>query len=432
MDRQVSGEAVAHRAAVDSTVSSLHGTYASDLFPAPPNPSCEIVVVIPARNEQETIARTLESLASQTTHSGSRLSPAQYEVLVLINNTTDLSRPEAERIQRRHPAFHLQIAEINLPEESAHVGQARRMLMDVACERLLSLGRPLGIIATTDADTVVDSEWIAGTINAIRNGADAVGGRILVQPDELATMDLDTRGYHLRDVGYRYLLCQLESTLDPHPGDPWPRHFQHFGASIALTAAAYRAIGGLPVRPSLEDVALYHRLVRIDATVRHCPNVRVFTSARPQGRTSWGFATQLQQWAGMNRHGEPFLVRSADDMIDEYRAKRALRRAYARFSANGTSLNGTLESLAEHLVIRPGTLSDVFYSSRSFGELWQTIHNEQAELGERATRFPRIEIERAIRDLRQLGLRHKFSVSLTQPLEHVESVEVLPSVSEMC
>lgn len=29
--------------------------------------------------------------------------------------------------------------------------------------------------------------------------------------------------------------------------DPWPRHHWHFGASLALTARAYRCVGGLPM-----------------------------------------------------------------------------------------------------------------------------------------------------------------------------------------
>ena len=62
------------------------------------------------------------------------------------------------------------------------------------------------------------------------------------------------------DVGYRLLRSQLESLLDPDPADPWPRHYQMFGASLALTAEIYERVGGLPVLPSLEDVALYRTL----------------------------------------------------------------------------------------------------------------------------------------------------------------------------
>ena len=43
---------------------------------------------------------------------------------------------------------------------------------------------------------------------------------------------------------------------DPRPHDPWPNHRVASGASLAVTIAAYQAIGGLPPRPVGEDQAL--------------------------------------------------------------------------------------------------------------------------------------------------------------------------------
>ncbi len=71
-----------------------------------------------------------------------------------------------------------------MPDGLAHVGHARRLLKDDACHRLLRLGRPRGVIASTDGDSRVAPTWLAATLAEIAHGADAVGGRIVISDDE--------------------------------------------------------------------------------------------------------------------------------------------------------------------------------------------------------------------------------------------------------
>jgi hypothetical protein len=404
----------------------------TSLFPDPPLPSCEAIVVIPVRDEQETITRTLQSLIDQVQRDGTPLRHDRYEVLLLINNTTDKSAATARRIASEHPTFHLHIAEIDLPGPVAHVGQARRLLMDAAADRLMHLNRPRGVIATTDADTILTPTWVSATIEEVELGSDAVGGRILIAPDDLRTMDRDARACHLRDVGYRSLIALAEVVIDPPPGDPWPRHFQHFGASIALTAETYRRAGGLPVRPALEDVALYDRLVSIDATIRHSPDVRVFTSARFEGRTCFGFAVQLQQWAQMHRRGEPFLVRSAGDIFNEFETRHQLRAHWTSIIDHSTPDDPTqVRLLAKELNIDHLILDDILTEGASFGQVWQEVQNMQRTSGRRSERYPEVEINRAISDLRHLTARWLPMLTRSTPLEYVHPVEILPAIREV-
>jgi hypothetical protein len=67
----------------------------------------------------------------------------------------------------------LDVAELHLPR------YVRKLLMDEAYRRLMSVGRRRGIIASTDGDTKVANTWVAATIHEIDSGVDAVGGRIL-------------------------------------------------------------------------------------------------------------------------------------------------------------------------------------------------------------------------------------------------------------
>ena len=197
--------------------------------------------------------------------------------------------PQWCAVRPRHlPLLALHVAELWLPTAQAHVGRARGLLMDAACARLEAVDQPAGIIASTDADTRVAPTWLAGIQAEIALGADAVGGRILTEATRPELLPL--RRNQARDAAYRQLCARLEDLLDPTPADPWPRHHQHFGASLALTARAYCQVGGLPEVRFLEDEALCQALRRHDLTVRHSPRVQVLTSARQQGRVEVGLS----------------------------------------------------------------------------------------------------------------------------------------------
>ncbi len=301
------------------------------LVETPPLSSCELIVTIPVRDEEDRLLETLTALAQQIGHGNRPLDPSHYEIILLINNSIDASAAIARSFAHAHPSLALHVVEIDLPSEDAHVGRARRILMDTACERLESLGRDRGVIAMTDADTVVAADWIAAMLGEFDAGADVVAGRILVDPAGFADHDQHARQFHLRDVTYRYLVAEVEARLAPDPFDPLPRHFQHFGPSMAVTAAMYRRVGGIPPLPSLEDVAFYDALRDVGARIRHAPSVRVTTSARPDGRTGFGFAVQLRLWSEMGARDEPLLVESLPAIIDRvagpHRSWMAVERA---------------------------------------------------------------------------------------------------------
>ena len=97
-----------------------------------------------------------------------------------------------------------------------------------------------GILLTTDADGRVRPGWLAANLAAIAAGADAVAGRAEI---ELLGARLIPQHLHEIDAweyNYATLLDEIRSLLDPDPADPWPRHEEHCGASIAVTATAYR------------------------------------------------------------------------------------------------------------------------------------------------------------------------------------------------
>lgn len=391
---------------------------------APPL-GCDVCVVVPVRDEEDQISATLDALANQTHIDGSPLDPARYEVILLANNCRDNTATIARQFARHRPEFNLNVVERELPADRAHVGVARRMLMDEACRRFLTSKQPRGIIATTDGDTRVGPTWVAATRAEILRGADAVGGRIMIDPDTLGRTNSRTLRYHLRDVGYRSLVAELESRLDPVIHDPWPRHFQHFGASMAVTAAAYRAAGGLPVRPCLEDVAFHDALVTIDARIRHSPDVRVTTSARTSGRTGFGFAVQLQRWEGMDRTHEPFMVESAAAVEARIRALRSLRHIWHTHRAGLTTTSPVaVTGLADQLALDATWLAHAIARASTFGILTQRVHRAQERHDTWRARWPLVDIQSAIPELRcRLDLLRREMPRLAM-LEEIDAIRI--------
>lgn len=397
------------------------------LVATPPHPACRVCVVVPVRDEAATLPAALAALAEQTDLAGRPLPRVGYEVIVLANNCRDDSAAVARAVADRSPGLRLHVVERTLPPMQAHVGWARRLAMEEACRRLGGLGRPRGVIASTDGDTRVAPTWLAATLREVAAGADAVGGRILVPRGVADPLDPATRAYHLRDVGYRLLAAELEAALDPDPADPWPRHHQHFGGSLAVTVAAYRRAGGLPNVPALEDVAFYDALRRIDARVRHSAAVRVVTSARRTGRVAIGLASQLGEWAGMAESGLPYLVESLPALEARLDARRRLRDLWRGQGVGTRPHPSDLAALAADLGLDADRLRDELALPRSFGRLdeWVTVHRERD--GAWARRWPLEPIESAIADLRRrlVAVRRCRGASL-RALQDVESVALLP------
>jgi hypothetical protein len=363
----------------------------------PPSARLKLSVVIPIRNEAASLAKTLASLACQVGVSGAALDPVSYEVLLLANNCTDETAEVARCFARRAPNLALHVAEISLPPEIAHVGTARRLLMDEACRRLISRGQYRGVIASTDGDTRVAPDWVAQMLAEIEAGADAVGGRIRVE--RRRGEDREARLYSLRDTTYQRGLARLEHLLDPDPADPWPRHHQFFGGSLSVTALAYQYVGGLPPLPCLEDVALGDALRRVDARIRHSPAVRVSTSSRQEGRTALGLSSQLREWGQMGRLGQAHWVQQPAAVAARFMARQSLRRLRQTKRAGLLELSALAEDLAVPLPVLQEGIAD---PCQPFGVLWASVMECHMQPdGVWARRWPLLEITEALPDLRR-------------------------------
>jgi Glycosyl transferase family 2 len=277
----------------------------------PPHPRLRVCVVVPVRNEESELPRLIRALASQVGWDGLPLDPDGFEIIILLNNCVDRSAAVLRDLRPLElPKLH--VAEITLKASEAHVGRARQILFDTAYDRFRSIGRFDGLILTTDADTRPEPDWIRQTCAEFTENVSGVGGRILLEPEERAALPPGVQWLFLLDVAYRRALEEMRSLYAPEPEDPFPHHHQHYGASLAVTAAAYAKAGGMPLTRSSEDAALYQAVVASGGRFRHSYRVRVRTSARVLGRAEGGLAFALRSWHDRANTARAVLVESAE------------------------------------------------------------------------------------------------------------------------
>ena len=294
------------------------------------HPLCCASVIVPARNEEDSLPAMLDALAKQVDVNNQPIDPASYEVLLLLNNCTDASAEVATQWSKTHSALAVHIIEQSLHSDIAHVGTARRLLMDTAWYRFHRSHHPVTAILSTDSDTLVDTHWIANTLTALAQGADAVGGVIALKPGEFESLPSGAQQAYRRDRRFQRLVAELEDLLDPQEGDPWPRHLEHFGASLACTPQAYARAGGMPPVKPLEDIAFVDALRRCDARLRHDPSVIVYTSARLDGRAEIGLSHQLRLWQQMSEERTPHRVPAVAALVHRFQTLHTLRDFYSR------------------------------------------------------------------------------------------------------
>jgi len=193
----------------------------------PPGHRVRAIVVVPARNEMELIERCLDRLRSQED-----VESASYEIIVVLDGCTDGTAALVRRsgASGQDPAVH----SIEI-DRGVGVGRARRIGMDAAFDRLRRLGHRDGLIATTDADTVVASDWLSRQLRLVAEGARAIGGNIELDPLEAQALGPAV----LRARSER--AARRLAAVRGRGGWALLEHHHFSGASLALTAEAYDA-----------------------------------------------------------------------------------------------------------------------------------------------------------------------------------------------
>ena len=220
----------------------------------PPPDALEACVVVPARDEEALVGACIAALAAQRD-----VERDAVEVILVLDRCTDAT---ATRAREAALAGGVRLHVVDAPADG--VGHARRHGMDLACARLFAAGRPHGLIATTDADSEPDPDWLRMQLDAVAAGARAIGGRVELGAAERAA--LPPAVVARRGAEARARLARVRA--DAPAGVP-AEHHQFSGASLALTAATYAAIGGvLDALAPLRRAGLIDEILVVDAASR--------------------------------------------------------------------------------------------------------------------------------------------------------------------
>lgn len=214
-----------------------------------------VAVVVPARNEQDTIAECVWSIKAAASALPTGVS---CEVLVVADACTDNTACRAARTGAS-----------TLVINGHNVGRARA----AGTEAMLHRWGSEGVwIACTDADSVVPPHWLVAQLRAATSGWDAVAGTV-----------------QLADENVREAFqCHYH---------PITGHSHAHGANLSVRADAYMRVGGFPLVATGEDTGLLTRLHKWGFRVLATAEGPVRTSARLYGRAPAGFADNLRALA---------------------------------------------------------------------------------------------------------------------------------------
>jgi hypothetical protein len=222
-------------------------------------------VVIPANDEAASVAASVAAVRRAAAHPA--LGRSVVAVVVVDDSCSDSTGERA--------AAALGAGGTVIRVDACSAGIARRAGFLELCRSSEGLDADRVWLATTDADTLVDPDWLARQFGWWRRGACGVAG--LVRPlswDEQSAVVRRRYEAHMAALGRGH----------PHV----------YAANLGLTKAAYLDAGGVAPIDSGEDHALWDALARTGRQAVHAPDVVVATSTRREGRAPDGFSALLR------------------------------------------------------------------------------------------------------------------------------------------
>jgi len=251
-------------------------------------PPADVVVAVPARDEEEGIGASLLSVCASLDEAARRGLVRSSLVEVAAHRCVDVTESLAAEALRGRPG-----CRVTRDDGSVTVGEVRDRAVRRALARLArSAPAPARVAAlrhtwvlSTDADTRVAPGWVGDIlVEAARTRAVGVVG--------LAPLDA-WQGGPAGAASYERLLAAKMRE------DPVHQHDHVYGANLAVRADAYLDVGGFSHVRHGEDQALVDALAARGHALLRTRTIAVTTSGRLRGRASGGLADRL---ARIDRH----------------------------------------------------------------------------------------------------------------------------------
>ncbi|SDU81313.1 Glycosyl transferase family 2 [Microlunatus sagamiharensis] len=234
----------------------------------------DVLVAVPARDEEEAIERCLTSVVAALRVAVDAGRVARVRVAVAAHRCRDATAERARHLLEASGLEHLVLDD----ETSATVGEVRTALVRAALRTAPPFGSERTWLLSTDADTVVGTDWVTGLLDvAGRTGADLVAGFVALddwRPDPGAAAAYDE-------------ILRAGLTAEGH---------EHvWAANLAVSAAAFEVAGGFPSVGHGEERHLAGRVSAAGGLVVGSLSPVVVTSARMPGRAAHGLGDLLRR-----------------------------------------------------------------------------------------------------------------------------------------
>ncbi len=223
----------------------------------------DIVVTVPAADEEDEIAGCLRSIEKAIAELHDRTAVRGHVVVAL-----DDCRDATADIVATFPHV------ISVTCAARRVGGARRRAAAAALHRW---GPPERVwLASTDADCRVPADWLTSMVALLEQGMDVVLGT--VRPTAGLPTGVERAWYGAHSFG--------------------EGHTHIHGANIGMSGRAYVQIGGWTDVAAHEDIDIVQRAMAADVAIARSGATPVATSSRLTGRAPEGFATFLRRLHG--------------------------------------------------------------------------------------------------------------------------------------
>jgi glycosyltransferase involved in cell wall biosynthesis len=229
----------------------------------------QAAVVIPAHNEQAHLPACLRAVIT-----AALCAPIRVTVVVVLDASDDGS---SELAGDYGTDVHF------VRVDARNVGAARAAGFSYA--RSLCEASTQCWYATTDADSIVDPDWLARQLEL---DADMVLGLVRVADWRRMRSDVVSRYLEAYDA-------RIDGDSDGPEGDP---HDHVHGANMGFSSRAYWRVGGFHALATGEDVDLVERFQAAGYAIHRDTRLSVVTSARTEARAPHGFAEHLHELAG--------------------------------------------------------------------------------------------------------------------------------------
>ena len=172
-----------------------------------------------------------------------------------------------------------------ISDKEGGVGMARKIGMDAALALLTKNSSAKKLILSLDADTLVQSNYLAATKNYFNK---KVKTAVIAYEHQEPSNDEERAAIYCYEIFLRYWILGLKYAKSPYA-------FHSIGSAMVCSADAYLAVRGMNRREAGEDFYFLNKLAKI-GSINYIRETCVYPSARASLRVPFGTGKRIHRF----------------------------------------------------------------------------------------------------------------------------------------